>query len=151
MAMGSQIRGRASEEEKEIYRAAFKLTNIDDCNGYELINDLDFNDTDPLTAGNQFSKWAKGCSGSSCTTGTQADGTTGNTGWEPIQYHYFNDQGTATISDDIEFKDFFRSTFQGNGHTISGLYINRRDSKVGYAGLFGRLSGSCRLREHHFN
>ena len=140
---------KTTAAEKVAYRTTFVLTNIADCAGYELMNDLDFNDTDPLTAGNQPSKWAKGCSGPDCVTGTQADGTTGNTGWEPICY--FNNKGTLDKSDDVSVN--FSSTFQGNGNTISGLYINinrhndinRRDHGVSYAGLFGKITSGATL------
>ena len=132
--------------EKVNYRTAFVLTNIDDCAGYELMNGLDFNDTDPLTAGNQPSKWAKGCSGPDCVTGTQADKTTGNTGWEPIDHFYFDDRGTPLDdSDDVRVDVSFSSTFQGNGNTISGLYINRRGSSDFLAGLFGRIASGAIL------
>ena len=81
------------------YRTAFSLTGSDNntctggCEGYELMNDLDFNDADGSGSGTEPSKWAKDCTGADCVTGTQADGSAGNTGWEPIEY--FDDKGTT--------------------------------------------------------
>ena len=75
---------------------------------------------------------AKGCT-TDCETGTQADGTDGNTGWEPIDY--FNDQGTAGTSDDVTAH--FSSRFHGNELTIRNLYVNRRSADAIYGGLFG--------------
>ena len=125
--------------EATAYRTAFGLTESNNntctggCDGYELMNTLDFNDTDPDMAGNQLSKWAKNCT-SSCETGRQADGTTGNTGWESI--YYFNDQGTSSDnSDDVENR--FASKLYGNEFTISNLYVNRKNEEDIYAGLFG--------------
>ena len=54
---------------------------------------------------------------------------------------YWNDgEGWVPIGDD--FKAAFESFFDGGGHTISNLYIDRRDSE--YVGLFGntRSDGS---------
>ena len=149
------------DAEKIAYRAAFGLETGEDgsstptnnictddagaaapCEGYELMNNLDFDDTDPMTVGDQFSKWAKDCSGVDCVTGTQADGTTGNTGWEPIYYYYFNDQGTPGTSDDVRVSASFSSRFHGNELTISNLYVNRRSEGDIYGGLFGRVQGS---------
>ena len=54
---------------------------------------------------------------------------------------YWNDgEGWVPIGDDFEAA--FESFFNGGGHTISNLYIDRRDAR--YAGLFGNtgFSGS---------
>ena len=54
---------------------------------------------------------------------------------------YWNDgEGWASIGDDFEVA--FETFFNGGGHTISNLYIDRRDAK--YVGLFGNtgFSGS---------
>ena len=66
---------------------------------------------------------------SGCVTGTQADGTTGNIGWDPI--------GSITTRGD------FTATFEGNDNTISNLYINR-SSAVG--GLFGIIDRYAEIR-----
>ena len=100
------------------------------CAGYELMNSLDFNDTDPDMVGNQFSKWAKDCS-SNCVTGTQADGsTTDNIGWEPIGGRYNPNP--------------FVATFDGGSNTISNLYIDR---STDYVGLFGYIGTGGEVRD----
>ena len=93
--------------------------------GYELMNNLNFNDSNNDRIANDPSKWAEDCM-SSCVTGTQVNGTAGKIGWEPI--------GTGT--------DPFTSTFDGNNHTISKLYINRQVTGDIYAGLFGFIKGT---------
>ena len=60
------------------------------------------------------SRWAEGASGGDAVTD----------GWEPIGHN----------------SSKFTATFDGNGHTISNLYINR--SSTNYAGLFGYVSGA---------
>ena len=128
--------------EKTAYRTAFGLTGIANntcvggCQGYELMNDLDFNDADGNGPGSTPSKWSKNCT-SDCEVGTKTDGTIGNTGWEPIYYYHFDDRGTPDTSDDLEIYNSFGSRFHGNELTISNLYIDRQSSSI-YAGLFGR-------------
>ena len=51
-------------------------------------------------------------------------------GWNPIGTYHDVTDGTAT-------KDAFNGTFDGNGYTISGFYINRTDEKAYNAGVFG--------------
>ncbi|MGI6714443.1 MAG: hypothetical protein ACOX3K_05320 [Bacilli bacterium] len=54
-------------------------------------------------------------------------------GWKPIGiYHDVND-GTALAQT-------FNGTFDGNGHTISGFFINRCDELAYNAGLFGYVN-----------
>ena len=125
------------------YEAAFGLPRkgsvicIGGCTGYELMNDLDFNDTDAIMPGDQPSAWSQDCV-TGCVTGTRADGTTGNTGWEPICY--LLDQGTPSTDDDVV--SAFVARFDGNDHTISNLYINIRNPARAYAGLFGVIDGA---------
>lgn len=38
----------------------------------------------------------------------------------------------------------FSGTFDGRGHTISGIYVDAKNNKEGYAGLFGHLSGTVK-------
>ena len=127
------------DTEKAAYRTAFNLggannTCVGGCEGYELMEALDFNDADGSGSGTEPSKWAKGCT-SGCVTGTQADGSAGSTGWEPIGY--FNDQGTADDdADDVDAR--FSARFHGNELTISNLYVNRRSDGAIYGGLFGQ-------------
>ena len=106
------------------YTTAFGTETCTDCTGYELMNNLNFNDSNNDGTANDPSKWAEGCM-SSCVTGTQVNGTAGNTGWEPI--------GTET--------DPFTGIFDGNDHTTSNLYINRQVMTF-HAGLFGFIKGA---------
>lgn len=54
-------------------------------------------------------------------------------GWNPIGIYHDVTDGTALL-------DTFQGTFDGNGYTISGLYINRSDELAYNAGLFGYVS-----------
>ena len=124
-----------TDEEKTAYRTAFRLTsganNIcsGDCEGYELMKDLDFNDTDTDMDGNQLSKWAKDCT-SGCVTGTQADDATGNIGWESIGYYEFDNKNTRdNRDDDVEIDKLFSARFHGNELTILNLYVNRKGER----------------------
>ena len=51
-------------------------------------------------------------------------------GWNPIGIYHDVTDGTA-------FDDTFKGTFDGNGYTIKGYRINRRDTLGFNAGLFG--------------
>ena len=83
--------------------------------GYELANALDFNDID---GSGTKSKWAEGASGSDAVA----------EGWLSIG------DNSTNLNDSR-----FTSTFDGNGHTISNLYIAR--SNTDYVGLFGWVNG----------
>ena len=89
----------------------------DDCNGYELTRPLDFNDADSYASGAVSAEW-----------------TTGE-GWQPIQ------SGEVWI---LFAENPFAATFDGNGHTISNLYVNRSGNPENSvpAGLFGSASNS---------
>ena len=88
-----------------------------DCLGYELANDLDF-DTDG--------------DGATHTNGTGDAGdawNAGGSGWDPIG--------------DIETPDeqtHFRARFDGNGYVIDNLYVNRGRN---YSGLFAAFSDAA--------
>ena len=80
-----------------------------------------------------------GCSGYELISDLDFD-TNGN-GRADAGDAYWNDgEGWVPIGDDFEAA--FKTFFNGRGHTISNLYIDRRDAK--YAGLFGNtgFSGS---------
>ena len=100
------------------------------CVGYELTLDLDF-DTD-----------GDGATYTTSSTGT-VTGDAGDTyyngggGWTPIGGH----QETANQD--------FTATFEGNGYTVSNLYINLSttgDSEGNYVGLFGDLTAAATIR-----
>ena len=92
------------------------------CRGYELRNDLDFNDTDAVMPGNQLSIWAENAVSTSVT-----NAVTG--GWVPIRDNYSNS---------------FLATFEGNGQKISNLYINT--STLSDVGLFGKVGSDGEIR-----
>ena len=81
------------------------------CTGYELTADLDF---DTGMAGDR----------------TDDDYHNGGAGWQPI----------GVFIDDVDAANdaAFTATFEGNGHTISNLFISRRGED--YVGLFGHAS-----------
>ena len=124
----------------EAYEMAFGSASACEpgaCQDYELMNDLDFNDTD---GSGTLSKWAKECT-TGCETGTLADGTTGNTGWDPIGDNSLINSGDNPL-DPASPRRRFTATFEGNDHTISNLYINRRNAENIYGGLFGYIEGA---------
>ena len=124
------------------------------CSGYELISDLDLDairwdlDGDGLPDNSSgIPGFATafpgaldgmgcphfGCSGYELISDLDLD-TNGN-GRADEGDDYWNDgEGWVPIGDD--FGGAFETFFNGGGHTISNLYIDRRDAE--YAGLFGR-------------
>ena len=82
------------------------------CNGYELMKDLDFNDDASYSSIANKVIW------------TEDDG------WDPIGYYesYYSANNKS-----------FTAIFEGNGHTISNLMINRPDTDS--VGLFGYATG----------
>ena len=87
------------------------------CNGYELVRDLDFTVND---------SYSSSASKGEYTVGDYTDSA--DNGWLPIGNHSLN---------------FFNSIFEGNGHTISNLMINR--SSITNIGLFGRIGSSSKI------
>ena len=82
------------------------------CMGYELTRDLDFNSAASYASGSVKENWRT------------------STGWEPIGGLRALNSGSQTS---------FNTEFDGNGHTISNLYIDYSDqSDDNYLGLFGR-------------
>ena len=86
------------------------------CRGYELVQDLDFNNSAHYRNSNNQPIW------------TVTDyGDSSDRGWRPI--------GT--------FANPFNATFEANGYIISNLSSNRNDSD--YVGLFGHLSSNAEI------
>jgi len=81
------------------------------CYGYELTTDLDFDTNGDGAIDENDEYWNSGA------------------GWEPLSYH----------ASDSEFKNF-TATFNGNGHKILNLFIDRINTS--YVGLFGRVADS---------
>ncbi|MBQ8010743.1 MAG: hypothetical protein IJ265_04240, partial [Oscillospiraceae bacterium] len=73
----------------------------------------------------------------------KADGTLNGDGsnfreWFPIGYHYdLNQDGMAE-------SNFYNGTFDGQGHTISGLYFD--NEKQHSVGLFGQTSSNAKIQ-----
>ncbi len=87
----------------------------DTCKGYELAQSLDFNDD---------ASYAEATRATNKAAWTSDSADSSNAGWTPI--------GGNTGS--------FTAAFDGNGHTISNLYVRARStSATVYAGLFGGI------------
>ena len=100
------------------------------CTGYELIISLDFANPNHYESGTLNAAWRPNSMANNSGTilpQTMADTGTNN-GWDPI----------GTIGDGNRFN----SRFEGNGHTISNLYI-RRTANVG---LFGETDSASVIR-----
>ena len=111
--------GVADDADAKEYEAVFPVVGSqqvcgDGCRGYELTRSLDFQDTRSYAKGQISVAW------------------TANKGWKPIGSSrgspYYNDRGR------------FNAVFEGNGYTISNLYIYRisDSSSVGLFGGIGR-------------
>ena len=113
-AIRYDLDGEPTSGGRSAYETAFSLasgannTCTDGCQGYELMNDLDFTG----------SAWAEG--------GTIAGG------WVPIGDNSLID--TSAVATDAP-RHRFTTTFEGNERTISKLYINT--STIGLICLFG--------------
>ena len=93
--------------------------------GYELMNNLDFNDTDATMMGDQPSIWSENCTDGACQTATAVDGDNADkVGWATIGYFKSSTDNAS-----------YTATFDGDDYMISNLYIHR--SSTIYIGLFG--------------
>ena len=61
-------------------------------------------------------------------------------GWTPIGSY------VDTLDTSIATEYSFKGTFDGNGHVISGLYSNRKDTASFNAGLFGYTTSTSTIR-----
>ena len=107
------------------YVAAFPFASAgatcNNCKGYELTRPLDFDNPGSYGSGAVNASW-----------------TTGD-GWQPI---------SRDFRSDLAGEWWFDAIFDGNGHTISNLYINRRSEHYSYeVGLFGDAGGYSVIRE----
>ena len=94
--------------------------------GYELRNNLDFEDADGDGTADDKSIWAEGA-----TAAGVPDAVAG--GWAPLGHYNSVDDFSS-----------YTATFDGRGHTISNLYINRPSAN--YVGLFGFLGNGSNVR-----
>ena len=121
----------ASMADSISYETAFGLarkgsiTCTGGCSGYELRNDLDFEDADGDGTADDKSIWAEGA-GAAGVPDAVAEG------WAAIGYY-------NSRSDNA----YYTATFDGGGYTISNLYVNRSTS---YVGLFGLLGAGSNVR-----
>ena len=95
--------------------------DANDCRGYELLNDLDF-DTD-----GDGSTWTE--PGGTLTGDTHDAYDNSGMGWEPI--------GPATA---VTAATHFNATFDGNGKLVDNLFVNRARNR---SGLFAGLAGDA--------
>ena len=119
--------------EQTAYRTAFGISGAatvasctGGCEGYELMNDLDFEDANGNGTADDKSIWAEGANAAGV-SGAVAEG------WAPLGY-FNSDTDNA----------YYTATFDGRGHTISNLYINRPGTIN--VGLFGVLGTGSNVR-----
>lgn len=62
-------------------------------------------------------------------------------GWMPVGIYQDHE-----VPDGTEEALAFRGTFDGNGHTVSGLWMNRSDDYAYNAGLFGYTANSAEIK-----
>ena len=88
------------------------------CTGYELARDLDFDDPASYASGRADRGWRR---------------SEGGAGWAPIVSSRADYHGLVRV------EDCYSGGFDGNGHAIANLYIDRSDQdNVGLFGGFGR-------------
>ena len=111
--------GNPTADGKAAYQAAFAnavewmgCNTLEGCTGYELAADLDFDTNGNGMADSGDTYWNNGA------------------GWMPIGGEGTVDLGTFFIP-----RNSFRTTFEGNGHTISHLFIDTDTTFL--SGLFG--------------
>ena len=96
--------------------AARNMGCPEDCRGYELIRDVDFDEAPSYASGAVDRGWSR---------------AEGGQGWVPVgspPNRYLR----------ASFEGAYHGAFDGNGHTISHLYVNRPDRDG--VGLFGGLA-----------
>ena len=117
-----------TDPEQAAYRTAFGVSGASivvsctgGCEGYELMNNLDFDNVSGSP-----SIWSEDCTDGACQTATAVDGDNADkVGWKPI--------GGS-----------FTATFDGNNYAISNLYIDR--SSTDNVGLFRTLGTGGNVR-----
>ena len=110
-AMHYQLDGTGYKDSEDALKIAIGCPG-NKCKGYELMKDLDFQDAASYRDGNVNKDWTMSNRG----------------GWQPIGDH-----------EDSTKSNPFTAIFEGHGHTISNLMINR--SNTDYVGLFGYIKG----------
>ena len=95
--------------------AGMGCPELSGCTGYELVADLDFDTNGNGRTDSGDAYWND------------------RAGWQPIGRGVFSGS-----------RPEFLSTFDGGGHTIANLYINRQDD---YIGLFGSIGSRAEIRD----
>ena len=128
--------GAPSSGNATAYEAAFRNHHADmgcpttpgdsdnnDCTGYELMADLDFDENDDGQI-----------------TAVDATYWNGGNGWDPIGPPFANSYGVdlSRITNGA-----FNATFEGNGHVIANLFINHNRN---WSGLFAALRDTAVVR-----
>ena len=111
--------------------------NVRKCRGYELTRPLDFQDPASYASGSVNPDWTER------TEGTERFGY----GWWPIGAGSFD---RLTPGKELPTAHGYRATFDGNGHTISNLFI-KNDTSFGTdrfrtSGLFGVTSETSEIK-----
>ena len=132
----------SSTDERELYRRVFGLSsganhsctdnagNSATCQGYELMNDLDFEVVTSYASGVVDQGWSA----------TENRSTAQKRGWEPIE--------RINWSSTKETKSF-SAIFHGNGHKISNLYVfihSNEPQPHKNVGLFARTEPEAIIR-----
>ena len=111
--------------------------NVRKCWGYELTRPLDFQDPASYSSGSVNPDWTER------TEGTEKFGY----GWWPIGASHFD---RLTPGKEIPTTRGYRATFDGNGHTISNLFIKNYTSfgtkSFRTSGLFGVTSETSEIK-----
>ena len=112
--------GPAEKGDTAVYALAFPVTGDQKvcdsgCIGYELIQSLDFDQATSYRSGTINSAWTSAGSG----------------GWTPIAY-----------VDSLGKEKSYAATFEGNGNTISNLYVDNENTTRS-TGLFASLGSGA--------
>ena len=108
---------RASSATMMITTGCPLVNGVEKCRGYELVRDLDFLDDAGYSSTANKVAWTTGAA------------------WQPIGIVANNDCGDGA-------SDCFAAILEGNGYSISNLWINRERSD--YVGLFSGNTGTIR-------
>ena len=116
--------GAAEKGDTAVYALAFPVTGDQNvcnsgCIGYELTKSLDFDQASSYMSGTINSAWTR----------------TSGDGWTPIVY-----------VDSLGKKKSYAATFEGNGNTISNLYINNENTTRS-TGLFASLGSGTSVND----
>ena len=110
----------ASSEAVKITRGCRTIADTENCNGYELRRDLDFDLSE-----------------------NYLDAIANQSDWTESDYSNSTDTGWLPIGDDT---DLFNTLLDGNNYVISNLQINRDNTTGSKVALFGVISKNAEIR-----